>query len=247
MQVKRKILIHLVVVGILAMAIYGCEKIRPTSPAETDPLTAAPATGSHDDSLLQPPPDPTITPEYAATDLSSPYMQLWEETDSGYSGENLWPELTRDGDSLFISGRARSEVENNFDLNVPRYTNSFKLPKGSIEDDTTITIWIVKYAYWAEGDPPGGRCAHCHACGPSGEWCYVAEFEFAPDGLQFARGKPATLVIDADWLGVAEGEEVILRYYDKRSGLWKEVSSLIVAGETFEFEIAHFSRYAISR
>jgi hypothetical protein len=247
MQTKREILILLAVVGTLAMVIYGCGKIRPTSPAETDPLEMAPETGSHHDSLLQPPPDPTVTPECAATDLGSQYMQLWEETDSGYSGEDLWPELTRDSDSLFVSARARSEVENNIDLNVPRYSNSFNLPKGSIEDDTTITISIVKCAYWAEGEPPGGRCVYCHGCGPSAEWCYMVEFDFAPDGLQFARGKPANLVIEADWLGVGEGEEVILRYHDRQSGLWKQVSSLVITGETFEFDIAHFSRYAISR
>lgn len=247
MQAKREILILLVVVGTLAMAIYGCEKIRPTSPAETNPLEVAPETGSHRDSLLQPPPDPTVTSECAAADLSSQYVQLWEETDSGYSGEDLWPELTRDGDSLFVSARARGEIESNIDLNVPHYSNSFNLPKGSIKNDTTITISIVKYVYWAEGNLPGGRCAYCHGCGPSGEWCYVAEFDFAPDGLQFARGKPANLVIEADWLGVGEGEEVILRCYDRQSSLWKQVSSLVITGETFEFDIAHFSRYAISR
>ena len=192
----RTVLILLVVVGSLALGLYGCGRISPTAP-EVEELTT-----------------PSMAP-----------------AESGLPAGVLWPKMVVDNPTVFVEAQIFSDTKNIVDLQLPGKHQKFIIRKHAIEQDTTITIAITKYAYWDE---------------QLGQHCYVAEFDFGPDGLEFR--KRAKLVLDSSWLGLQKGQQAVLRYYNEDTGLWEEVTSKKVKkGKAVNFYIEHFSRYAISR
>jgi len=161
-------------------------------------------------------------------ELTTPSMAPAE---SGLPAGVLWPKMVVDNPTVFVEAQIFSDTKNIVDLQLPGKHQKFIIRKHAIEQDTTITIAITKYAYWDE---------------QLGQHCYVAEFDFGPDGLEFR--KRAKLVLDSSWLGLQKGQQAVLRYYNEDTGLWEEVTSKKVKkGKAVNFYIEHFSRYAISR
>jgi len=153
-----------------------------------------------------------------------------EPLKSGLPAGVLWPKMVVDNPTVFVKAQIFSDTKNIVDLQLPGKHQKFIIRKHAIEQDTTITIAITKYAYWDE---------------QLGQHCYVAEFDFGPDGLEFR--KRAKLVLDSSWLGLQKGQQAVLRYYNEDTGLWEEVTSKKVKkGKAVNFYIEHFSKYAIS-
>ncbi len=160
-------------------------------------------------------------------ELTTPSMAPAE---SGLPAGVLWPKMVVDNPTVFVEAQIFSDTKNIVDLQLPGKHQKFIIRKHAIEQDTTITIAITKYAYWDE---------------QLGQHCYVAEFDFGPDGLEFR--KRAKLVLDSSWLGLQKGQQAVLRYYNEDTGLWEEVTSKKVKkGKAVNFYIEHFSKYAIS-
>ena len=160
-------------------------------------------------------------------ELTTPSMAPAE---SGLPAGVLWPKMVVDNPTVFVEAQIFSDTKNIVDLQLPGKHQKFIIRKHAIEQDTTITIAITKYAYWDE---------------QLGQHCYVAEFDFGPDGLEFR--KRAKLVLDSSWLGLQKGQHAVLRYYNEETDLWEEISSTTVKRDRVNFYIEHFSKYAISR
>lgn len=159
--------------------------------------------------------------------LTPPSM---DPAESGLPAGVLWPKMVVDNPTIFVEAQIFSDTKNIVDLQLPGKHQKFIIRKHAVEQDTTITIAITKYAYRDE---------------KIGQRRYVAEFDFGPDGLEFRkRGK---LVLDSSWLGLEKGQHAVLRYYNENTGLWEEISSTAVKRGRVNFYIEHFSRYAISR
>jgi len=160
-------------------------------------------------------------------ELTAPSMAPAE---SGLPAEVLWPKMVVDNPTIFVEAQIFSRTENIVDLQLPGKYQEFTIRKHAVEQDTTITIAITKYAYRDE---------------KIGQRRYVAEFDFGPDGLEFR--KKAKLVLDSSWLGLEKGQHAVLRYYNENTGLWGEISSTAVKQGRVNFYIEHFSKYAVSR
>jgi hypothetical protein len=148
---------------------------------------------------------------------------------SGLPAEVLWPKMVVDYPTVFVQAQIFSETENIVDLQLPGSYQEFIIRKHAINQDTTITIAITKYTYWEE---------------KIGQPRQVVEFDFGPDGLEFR--KKARLVLDSSWLGLRRGQHAVLRYYNENTGLWEEISSTAVKHGRVDFDISHFSKYAVS-
>jgi len=139
-------------------------------------------------------------------------------------------------DTVYVEAQIYEDTWNLVDLNLPGWYQWFIVPEDAIDNDTTITIAIVRYTYWDENDE---------------QWSYMAEFDFGPDGLAFGDDDDddkdsATLLIDAIWLDLEQGESVVLRYYNESTALWEQIATTKVKRRKIKFHIQHFSRYAIS-
>ena len=98
-------------------------------------------------------------------------------------------------------------------------------------DCIQLTIEVVRNTYWDED---------------TGEWSYMAEFSFGPDGLVFDPRRQPRLIIDASWLDLGNDEAAVLRYCNEDTGLWKVIAHDVVSRGIMEFYVGHFSLYAIS-
>jgi len=70
----------------------------------------------------------------------------------------------------------------------------------------------------------------------------LAAFDFEPDGATFSPGIEITIEFDPS--EVAEGEEVVIAYYDETTGEWQYITGT-VSGGTATFTVTHFTIYSV--
>jgi hypothetical protein len=71
----------------------------------------------------------------------------------------------------------------------------------------------------------------------------LAAFDFEPDGATFSPGIEITITFDPS--EVAEGEEVVIAFYNEDTGSWEFVTGVVNADGTATFTVNHFSIYAV--
>lgn len=102
------------------------------------------------------------------------------------------------------------------------YSHSFEVEEGAISSDIVISAAV------SEGYVNRRK---------------AVIFEFGPDGLVFS--KAATLVFDTDELSSTDNIYNFY-YYDTRAGEWVLQASKFGRRGEVEFDVNHFSKYAIS-
>ena len=130
------------------------------------------------------------------------------------------PEATQmeEYDSEYIEKTTGGTIE----IERGDYTHEFVVEPYAIDKSTTITIRSVNEEILGEE---------------------MILFEFSPDGLEFSEA--ALLVFDIAEIN-GDATSAKLYYYDPVKKVWLYEHSVEVQNGIAEFEIVHFSKYAIS-
>lgn len=102
------------------------------------------------------------------------------------------------------------------------YTHEFEVQAGAINENTLITVRSVNETVLGKD---------------------MIVFEFGPDGLEFSKSSKLRFQM-AELSGISS--TAYLYYYDPVKKKWGMQSSASVVGGVAEFDIDHFSKYAIS-
>jgi hypothetical protein len=105
---------------------------------------------------------------------------------------------------------------------------SFYVPKRALSERVRISMTATLFYYYSERSVLNGVL-----------------LDFRPDGLVFS--KPSILQLEADLLEAADGDVLILYWYNPDKDLWEVEQKVKVDDGEVEFKIYHFSRYAISQ
>jgi hypothetical protein len=152
----------------------------------------------------------------------------------GFPAEELWPAPPADlvawplpcsAEDSKMFGRKGGEL----DVAAACFDLQFRVPPEALSEKALISVRATLFNYWKDGQLEKGLC-----------------FKFGPDGLVFA--KPAYIEFEASALGARNGELLRLYYFNPQTGLWQVEQVAVVkdASVEIQFEVGHFSRYAIS-
>ncbi len=159
-----------------------------------------------------------------------------EDQVQGYRAEDLWPkppaqlagwqEPCSALDSMWFDkkgGKLKLEADCFKKL-------EFKVKKDAVSQGVLITVGVNLFNYYRDGEMQKGFM-----------------LEFAPDGLVF--GKPAELKVEVRDLDKEDSGVLRLYWNNPSTGLWEVEEEVVITGnkKKAEFDIYHFSRYAISR
>jgi hypothetical protein len=152
----------------------------------------------------------------------------------GYSAEELWPAPSANLVSLQKDCSARGSEKvgpsgGALSLQADCLELDFIVPSGALSEEVRISVAAAVFEYWQDGKVAKGM-----------------GFVFKPDGLVFSE--PAQIELQASVLGAEKGEVLRLFWYNPATGLWELEQEVKVedAQVELEFEVDHFSRYAIS-
>ena len=160
---------------------------------------------------------------------------IGENQVQGYRAEDLWPSPPANlvgWPEPCSAERSRKVGPKGGVLHVHAkcFDLDFKVPSGALSENVFISVKTNLFNYWRNEELQKGL-----------------HFDFGPDGLVFS--KPAVIRLEAQVLEAENGE--VLKFYSLNSetGLWYAEQEVVMNDATLEleFEVSHFSRYAISQ
>ncbi|KPJ48474.1 MAG: hypothetical protein AMJ41_04860 [candidate division Zixibacteria bacterium DG_27] len=214
----RTILILLVVLGSLALGLYGCGKINPTAPESQDLST------------------PPIQPPKSGLPTDVLWPKLLMDCDTVYHTARIYEDrwnyvhlILPGWYNYFVVPEDAVEEDVTITIAVTRYHYW--------DEDTGDYSLVAFFEFGPDGltfgNGDGGDDEDHHYWG-YGSW-------------HGSNEESAYLVLNASWLDLHYRDRAVLRYYNEDTGLWEEISSTTVRHGKVKFYFEHFSKYAVSR
>ncbi len=158
-----------------------------------------------------------------------------EDLVQGYTAEQLWPKPP----ASLVGWPEPCSAESSgwfgpnggvLNLQAKCFDLDFDVEPGALTEEVFISVTATLFNYCQNEEVQKGL-----------------HFDFGPDGLVFY--KPAEIELEASVLEAENGEVLKLYLLNPETGLWYIEQEVVMEDATLklEFEVSHFSRYAISR